>query len=510
MDFTGRHVDSAHPTRAIAPSRGRAGWQPSTPKGGLYPRTIGENAVILGAGIAGLLAAAALCAFYNSVIAVERDALLDRPAPRRGVPQGRHLHMLLSRGAPVMAELFPGLLDKLTAAGAVVFDDGDLSQLYARIGRYELKRSGALADPAALAVHLASRPFPEFQLRRRVAALGNVRILDRHDVVEPVTADAAVVGVRIINRNNGLYNTLAADLVIDAMGRAARTPTFLAELGYGHPPAKRSEVSVAYSSQPLSIPQGCIAERLALFNHGINKHRGLPMACEHDTWMLAIGHSAKAGRPPANFTEMLALAEQSLPASIMAGLGKAQPLGRTAIMRNATAVWRRFDQMPRFPSGLLVIGDALRSLDPTYGQGMTMAALQAMTLRNCLQSGATDLAPRFFSATARQIGPTWVANQVRDRMLSPTSQPHSLRQRVMGWTAQAALNAAGNDIIVTERFLRVMNLIDSPARLQDLRLLPRILAINARSHRISKRPNLIQFRHSVLTRSRKEARHAYH
>jgi 2-polyprenyl-6-methoxyphenol hydroxylase-like FAD-dependent oxidoreductase len=135
------------------------------------------------------------------------------------------------------------------------------------------------------------------------------------------------------------------------------------------------------------------------------------------------------------------------------------------MIRNTAAVWRRYDQMPRFPSGLVVIGDALCSLDPTYGQGMTMAALQAVTLRDCLSDGRSDLAQHFFGGAARQIGPTWTANQVRDHIHAPAQKPRSMRQQVMSWTAKAALNATANDTALTERFLRVMNLIDPPARL---------------------------------------------
>lgn len=443
-------------------------------------KEIGEHAVVLGAGMAGLLAARVLSEFYGSVTVVERDALGHRPAHRKGVPQGRHAHVLLSRGGQVVDGLFPGLLDEMADAGAVVVGDTALSNVYVRSGPYELKRWGALADPAALTVCLTSRPFLEFHVRRRVAALAGVRFLDGHDVVEPLAQDGAIVGARIVNRHNGVAITLNADLVVDAMGRHARSPVFLETLGYGRPPQQRSAVNLGYASQPLSIPAGRIGERLALFNHGIDRHRGLLMACEHDTWMLAIGRSTAAGPPPVDFAEMLTLAAESLPPSITAGLRKSEPLGRPAVLRNTAAVWRRYDRMPRFPSNLVVIGDALCSLDPTYGQGMTMAALQALTLRACLNDGRNALARRFFGAAARQIGPVWTGNQIRDRVLGPAGRPRSVRHRVMRWTAKATLNAAATDAALTERFLRAMNLVDPPARLPDPRLLPRVLAVSIR------------------------------
>lgn len=195
------------------------------------PHRLGEHAVVLGAGIAGLLAARVLSEFYDSVSVVERDRLPDYPCHRRGIPQGRHAHNFYSRGLQVLGELFPGLLDDLAKAGAVVVDDGELSHFYVRLGRYELKSAGTFADPAALTLHMASRPFMEYQLRRRVKALPNVTFLDGHDVSELLTTGDIVNRVRIIRRYNGFLTPLDADLVVDAMGRAARTPALLIGIG---------------------------------------------------------------------------------------------------------------------------------------------------------------------------------------------------------------------------------------------------------------------------------------
>ncbi|MDP7707545.1 hypothetical protein [Mycobacterium sp. TY815] len=180
-------------------------------------KEVGKHAVVLGAGMAGLVAAGVLSEFYDSVTVVERDTLPDRSAHRRGIPQGHHVHILLSRGIRVLSELFPGLPNELASAGAAVVDDGDLSRVYVRNGPYELKRSGTLADPAALAVYLASRPFLEFHVRRRVAALINVRFLDGHDVAEPIAEDDAIIGVRVVNRDNGVVTAVNADLVVDSV-----------------------------------------------------------------------------------------------------------------------------------------------------------------------------------------------------------------------------------------------------------------------------------------------------
>jgi 2-polyprenyl-6-methoxyphenol hydroxylase-like FAD-dependent oxidoreductase len=438
---------------------------------------VGGHAVVLGAGMAGLFAARVLSEFYDSVTVVERDRLADYPTDRKGVPQGRHVHMFLGRGTQILAELFPGLLDELAAAGAVVVNDGDLSRFYARTGRFELKRSGRLRDPAAVTLCLASRPFIEFHVRRRVATLPNVTFIDSHDVVEPCAAAGAVTGVRIAHRGNGAVTVLDSDLVVDAMGRAARTPAFLESLGYARPRENRSPVMLAYSSQSLCIPKGRVSKQLVAFNQGPGRPGGLLMACEHDTWMMAVGRSAEGSSAPGDFAEMLTLAQGALPTEVMDGLRGADAVGEIAMFRSPAAVWRRYEQLPRFPRGLLVMGDALCSPNPLYGQGMTMAAQQAMTLHDCLKDGDTDLAARFFRAAARDIGPTWARNQAGDR--GPAAhRKWSMRHRVQRHMIRATLNAAGHDAVVAERLLRVTHLIDPVTRLRDPALVPRILLAN--------------------------------
>jgi 2-polyprenyl-6-methoxyphenol hydroxylase-like FAD-dependent oxidoreductase len=446
---------------------------------------LGAHAVVLGAGMAGLLAARVLSDFYGSVTVVERDRLPDHPIHRKGVPQGRHLHQFLTRGTQVLGDLFPGILDELVAAGAVV---NDPSRIYTQLGRYEFKSTGRLADPDSLVYYQASRPFMEFHVRRRVAASDNVAFLDGHEVLEPVTAADAVTGMRIVNRDSGGATVLDADLVVDAMGRATRTPAFLESQGFGSPPEEQIAATGAYSSQLMTIPDGRIAERMAsMLDQGCRSTLLLLLACEDNTWVLAMGHGAGHRDPPTDFAEMLTTAEQFIPTGIMAGLRDATPVGDTVIFRNTAAVWRRYDRMPHFPAGVVVIGDALCSLNPIHGQGMAMAAVQALTLRDCLGDGATELARRFFAAVAGQISPIWAMNRANARAPS-AGTPGSLRRRMTKWTTNAALKAATSDVTITERLFRVANLIDPPARLQDPVLIPRILLANIRHPRGQYRP----------------------
>lgn len=444
---------------------------------------LGEHAVVLGAGMAGLLAARVLSDFYETVTVVERDPLPDGPVQRKGIPQGRHLHALLSRGSLVLDELFPGLIDEFVAAGAIVFNDGDLSRIYTRFGPYVFNRTKKFSDPAAMGVCQASRPFLEFHVRRRVTALGNVRFLDNHDVVEPIASTPQrVTGVRVIDRTTDEALALDADLVVDAMGRSARTPAFLDDLGYGRPAEQRSTGRATYCSQFLRIPEGAIAEKQVIVQ-GQSPRGGLA-AYEDGTWILTVGRLGIDADPPTDLAEMIGLAEQFAPPAIVAALRAAQPLGDVAVHRYTGAVWRRYDKMSRFPMGLLVIGDALCSLNPIHGQGTTMAALEALALQEHLRSAdATPL--RYFGAAASQIGPTWAMNQANDRTPSPVPGGNSRSRRLSSWVMNKAMRAAEDDIVLTEAFFRVGNLIDSPARLQDPSLLARVVLGNLRHRRVA-------------------------
>ncbi|HUO36782.1 MAG TPA: FAD-binding protein, partial [Mycobacterium sp.] len=217
---------------------------------------LGERAVVLGASMSGLLAARVLADFYRSVTVVERDVLSGEPANRRGVPQGRHVHALLARGAQTLGELFPGILDELVADGAPVWDDAEYSRLYICFGGHLMPRSGkAVLDPKANAMYQPSRPLLECHVRRRLRAIENVTILDGHDVAELTsTADRKrVTGVRVVDRDGGADKELAADLVVDAMGRAAHTPALLESLGYGRPTEDHIVTHTTYVSQMLRI-----------------------------------------------------------------------------------------------------------------------------------------------------------------------------------------------------------------------------------------------------------------
>ena len=423
---------------------------------------LGERAVVCGAGMGGLLAARVLSDFCDVVTVVERDTLTDAVEQRRGVPQGRHFHVLWSRGAQELTRLFPGIHEELVAAGAAVCDDGDLSRVSIRVAGHELSRAGKFSDPSAVTLHLLSRPLLEAHVRRRVSAIDNVEILDGHDFVEPIApTPQRVTGAHIVNRETGAKQRLDADLVVDAMGRGGRTPAFLEDLGYERPVVERSTTNANYASLLMRIPEGIIKEKMTFVVPEPKRPTGGAFSMyEHDTWIFTLTRVAD-NEPPEDLTGMIRMATQFAPAALLRALKRGETISEISVFRYPGATWRRYDKLDRFPAGFLVFGDAICSTNPIYGQGMTVAALEARALQDCLAEADGDLSRRFFAVAAEHIGPLWAANQFNDRYMDDGNPEHAPSKELLDFR-DAVLSAAESSPALAEKLYRSMNLVDPP------------------------------------------------
>jgi 2-polyprenyl-6-methoxyphenol hydroxylase-like FAD-dependent oxidoreductase len=447
---------------------------------------VGEHAVVLGASVAGLLAARSLADFFDTVTVVERDALTGHltadDATRRGVPQGRHVHALLARGAQVIEEFFPGVLGELVRDGAQYFDGRDLSRLYYSVGGHLMVRTGSAPSFTGYG---ATRPFLEAHIRGRVRDIPNVSLLDEHDIVELTSTPdhRRVTGARVVSRRSGAHATLNADLVVDATGRAARTPAWLEGLGYHHPTEDRVVVQLTYASQLLHMPADAPHELGFLIGVAPGRPRGVGLfRCENDLWMFTVmgvaGH-----QPDQDLAAMCEFVEDFAPAQLLAAVRGAQPVGQPARHKTPCSRWRRYDQMQRFPEGLLVTGDAVCSFNPIYGQGMTLAALEASVLRDCLSCGTEDLARRFFLASAAPIRQAWQLSTNSDLALPEIGGTPPLVSRLLNRYVESVLSAAESDAVVVNQFGRVTSLVDPATRLLRPKFVWRMARANYRSRR---------------------------
>ena len=420
-----------------------------------------HHAVVIGASIAGLSAARVLSEHYDRVTVYERDTLPDTPAHRSAVPQDRHVHILMARGACEFEALFPGLLDDMVAAGVVKLDNRPDCIHFGAAGHvlgtaHTLRRE--------FTAYVPSRKQLEWQIRRRTAALPGVQILQR-DVNAPRFDGErqAVTGVALAatGKGEGKEEFVAADLVVDASGRGTRLPAWLEEWGFARPPERTVDVGIGYATQQLRIPDGLIAEKVVVAGVSRNQQAGLGMLSYEDgTWGLTtftVNHIA----PPQTLAEIYEIADDALPAPLAAAIRRAEPLGDIAFHRYPVSRWRRYDKLDRFPAGIIPFGDAVASFNPTYGQGMTMTALQAGHLRRLLASGTRHLAYDLGRATAKSTYPVWTMNAIGDLTLHAADGPAPWWYRPVGALFDQFLGAAETDPVLAEWFLRRFSLLDS-------------------------------------------------
>lgn len=421
----------------------------------------GRTAVVCGASMAGLFAAQVVAEFFDSVIVIERDELPSGVFHRAGVPQGRHLHMLLSAGLGALEDLLPGIVEELRSSGAPVLDTRDLSQTYLEINGHVLCRQGRVGDPDAIRVVLASRPLLESLVRERIRALPNVTFLDGHDVIEPVLSGTVVTGVRVGSRSAAHTFELDADIVIDASGRSARVPAFLEAHGFDRPTEQTYRVQLSYASQLFRVPPGALREKAAVISPTLLRPTGAGMLANEGGTVIFTLIGIAGHRLPTDLPSVLNGAVQHLPGHISSVLKTAEPLGQLHHRQYPTSVWRRYDKLKSLPDGLLVIGDAVCSFNPLYGQGMTSAAVQARALRNALARTDADLGRSYFRAAARRLAPVWQANRLNDFAVTPATGWARWPQRAFNAYTTAYMAAASNDAGLTESFLRVLQGLDS-------------------------------------------------
>lgn len=448
----------------------------------------GNHAVVLGASMAGLMAARVLTEFYERVTIVERDELDDTPEPRRGVPQSRQPHALLARCGLILEELFPGIGDELIAGGAHAWRDGDLSRFRGQFGGHLLLRTGRLPNPGGLVNYYAGRPFLEWQVRRRVLALPALTVMDRHDLDMLISAGGEVIGARVTSRADRRTTDLFADLVVDATGRGSRTPAFLEQMGYPRPREDRLTVNVSYVSMPLRIPDGLLSEYAIFDLFRAGRPYGYAMfRCEHDTWVVGAGTLGSGAQPPASVTELMDFLERIVPADVFAALRAGEPLADIALHRFPANRWRRYDRLPKSPPGLVVVGDAVCSFNPIYGQGMTVASIEALTLRECLRKGTHDVHRRFHRAAARTVRIAWRTAVGSDLALPEVEGRRTYTSKVTNAYIERVLTTAESDPWVLEKFLLVTGMLEPPSALMR----PAVIRRVARKRRGAESPSAV-------------------
>jgi 2-polyprenyl-6-methoxyphenol hydroxylase-like FAD-dependent oxidoreductase len=421
---------------------------------------VGRHAVVIGASVAGLLAARVLSEAYERVTIVERDELPRVGEGRKAVPQGRHAHALLAAGLRAMEELLPGFGDDLLAAGAVPC--ACLAEMRFVVAGHELTREAAAADCL-----LAGRSLVEGHVRRRVLAIPNVAVIERCAVSDLLASPdgGRVTGIRVRGEAvAGGERALAAELVIAATGRGGRVPAWLDALGYPRPAEDRLDVDLTYASRPVRLRPGALArDKLILIGARPGLPRGLALlAQEGGDRLLTLSGYGAAHRPPTDERGYLRFVATVAPPDVLAAIRDADPRGPIVTHRFPSSRRRRYEHARRFPEGLLVIGDAIASFNPLYGQGMSVAALEATELSRCLSRGTSRLARRFHRSAAKVVDQAWDMAIAGDLALPEVAGHRPLPVRIGNAYTARLLRVAEHDPVVAGAFAAAGDLLEPP------------------------------------------------
>jgi 2-polyprenyl-6-methoxyphenol hydroxylase-like FAD-dependent oxidoreductase len=445
------------------------------------------HAVVLGASMAGLLTARVLSHHFARVTLVERDPVHERPEARKGQPQTRHLHGLLASGLQIFTRYYPDLPEALEAGGAILGDFGETMQWYTYGGYRQRFAMGVRAA-------LMSRPFLEYLVRQRTLACPNITLVDNCAVKGlQVSEDRGrVLGVAIERRAEGSTaadrgaiggETLAADLVVDCTGRGSRSPQWLAELGYAAPPESEVKVNVGYATQIFRRDPADPRSRdwtLVTPEAPRETRFGGMFPIEGDRWVISMGGWAGDHAPtdPQGFLEYA----RNLPApDIYNIMRQAEPLSDVIPHKFTSSLRRHYEKLARFPAGYLVLGDAICSFNPTYGQGMTSAAMQAAALDELLtqrQGSLAGLAPVFFKRAAKVVDTPWQLAVGEDFRFPETTGPKPAGVELLNRYVAQVHRATLVDPEVGRAFAKVMNLLAPPTSLMAPGMLVRVLRAN--------------------------------
>lgn len=412
-----------------------------------------SHAIVVGAGMAGLLTTLALVGAGCRVTLVDRDPIEPDDALRPGTPQAPHVHALLPGGIAALEHLAPGFTDELAVAGATVGDVLEDNLLC--FNGHELRRG-----ISGLPLVQASRALMEGVVRRRVLQASQVTVLGRCDVTGLLVRDGSVQGVRLLRRaDHSAEEERSADVVVDATGRTCRSAGWLRGAGLEAPEVERVRVDVHYATRLFRRPAR--GARGVLHAPTPWQPRGGAVSLIEGMRMLVTLAGVCGERPPGDPAGFDAYAESLRPTYLTDAMAHAEALGDPTTFSFPAAARRR---TTGGPAGLLVVGDALCSLNPVYGQGISVAALQALALSRHLRHHALRDTRRVQRVAARVVDVPWQMAAGADLAFPAVDGRRTRSGQAMGRYVARVHSAASRDVHVGRAFLRVTGLV-APAPL---------------------------------------------
>lgn len=455
----------------------------------LEPNTAQPNeryALVIGGSIAGMLAAQVLTKYFNRVTIIERDYVSDQPEYRPGVAQSHHLHVLLKRGLDILEQLFPGFKTELLASGAIAAN-ASADYLWFGLGGWTPRSSSDLN------VYNLSRNLLEYLIRRRLATNNRIVFMPATQVTSLLsnTNNTQVTGVQVRQKldeqqDDSLRQTnIHADLVVDASGRNSCAPQWLEEMGYAAPNKTVINSFLGYASRFYQIPENFQGDwqGIVLTAKAPGTRSAVMSAVEGKRWIVTL---IGVGRdyPPTDEAGFLEFARSLRHSMIYETIKNAIAISPIYAYHRTENRWLHYEKMSKLPSGFVLVGDAVCAFNPVYGQGMTVAALGALTLDECLSqqfsrqtdSNLVGFSQSFQKRLSKIIAVPWLMATGEDFRWDTTvgGKPTWITQFMQIYLDQVLLLAA-ESADIHRLFLEVINLIKSPTALFQISVLRQVL-----------------------------------
>ena len=422
------------------------------------------QAIVVGASMAGMLAARVLANIFERVIILERDGLPEGPELRPGVPQARHLHALLPRGKRILEKHFPGITYELEAAGAEILDvANDIAWLTPQgWGVRFASEFEAVASTRALLDHV---------VRVRLKQVPNIEIMQQSEVTGFVGQVQRVEGVKVRSRDasdSDRVKVLKSDLVVVATGRNSAVPGWLHQIGLPELETTYVNAHIGYSSLMFRRPAHFPETWRALFIQAAPpaaKRAGILFPVEGNRWLVTL-QGGDRDYPPLDNDGFVEFARSLRSPSLHRAIKDAEPLGSIAGYRSTENRLFHYERLKQWPECLFVLGDTVCAFNPVYGQGMTAAALAAEDLGKCLRKRRERLdgvARNFQRRLAKINSAPWMLATSEDlRYPGTEGEPASKSTKQIHKYMDNVLRSATRSVPVRRAFLEVQGMLKGP------------------------------------------------
>lgn len=433
-----------------------------------------DKAIVIGGSIAGKLAAKALSDFFEEVVILEAGEQWGEESVRKRVPQSNHIHVLLATGAEELEKLFPNIQNKLIELGSITNNVTQDTKWY-QFGELKHRFKGDVN------MIQQSRLMLEQHIQYRTEAVSNI-IIQNGKIVEKLIMDnqrVKVCGITVKCLETGIQEDMYADIVVDASGFNSKNTSWLQEYKI-NVKEEKVKIDLSYSTRMFRLKENyCIDGKVIYVTPKLPEipYGALIQKIEKDQYFLTyIGYANE--RLPKNEKGFYDFSKKMALPDILEFLQNAEAISDINMYKVSYQVRRQFEKTKNMPAGFLVIGDAHTRFDPIYGQGMTIAAMEAMELQRCLQqSNRIDkkFTQIFYARIAKIVEIPWEMTTTEIFRHPELRGDLSLKQKFQQWYTKKVYETATNNEEVYSRFARVVHLLCKPTHLFHPKVLFAIL-----------------------------------